>query len=287
MSCRATRWVLSSHAPLSPLPLAFPFPQESSDEESEEEKKTPAKATGAKRKAESSDEARAAPALTSPFPAPLLAQSTHAASAAICSRASVLQPLTCPAPAAFPRRKTHQEDSDDDDEEEKKPAAKTVKLENGAKTPAPTGAAADVQSVIVRNLPWSADEDALWAFFEPAGAIARVHIAMDRDTGKPRGFAFVDFETPAAAQKATTLTGKLIGDREVRVELSLPKDSKTPGTAPRSAGGAREGDDRTVFVKGFDRNVGEDAIRQNLTSFFEECGASCCVAVVLSALLLC
>lgn len=138
-------------------------------------------------------------------------------------------------------------------------------------------------SVIVRNMPWTATEDDLWALFEPCGTVARVHIAMDRDTGKPRGFAFVDFDSAAAASKATALTGKTMGDRELRIELSLPKDSKTPGTGgPRSAGpgGPRAGEERTVFVKGFDRYLDEESIRGNLTSFFEDCGAHVAITAV-------
>merc|ERR1712118_461210 len=48
-------------------------------------------------------------------------------------------------------------------------------------------------SIMVRNLKTSVDEDALWDFFGDATP-SKVKVVMDRDTGDPRGFAFVDFD---------------------------------------------------------------------------------------------
>ena len=87
----------------------------------------------------------------------------------------------------------------------------------------------------VGNLPYSVTETALRELFAPAGEIASVAIITDRDTGRPRGFAFVEMADAAAAQKAISLVnGKTLGDRQLTVNEAKPQ-------APRSGGGGYGG----------------------------------------------
>ena len=87
----------------------------------------------------------------------------------------------------------------------------------------------------VGNLPYSVTESALRELFAPAGEITSVAIITDRDTGRPRGFAFVEMADAAAAQKAITLVnGKTLGDRQLAVNEAKPQP-------PRGSGGGGGG----------------------------------------------
>src|SRR5262245_64071697 len=59
--------------------------------------------------------------------------------------------------------------------------------------------------LFVGNLPYDASEDEIRAHFASAGNLASVFIPVDRETGRKRGFAFVEFNDAAAAQEAIRL----------------------------------------------------------------------------------
>ena len=71
----------------------------------------------------------------------------------------------------------------------------------------------------VGNLPYDADEDAIRAAFsENGGTVERVHIPLDRDTQRPRGFAFLEMSTDEEAQQAiAAMDGASFGSRTLRV----------------------------------------------------------------------
>jgi cold-inducible RNA-binding protein len=59
-----------------------------------------------------------------------------------------------------------------------------------------------MKNVFVGNMNFQTTESELRALFEPFGQVTRVHIAMDRETGRARGFAFVEMPNDAEATKA-------------------------------------------------------------------------------------
>jgi RNA recognition motif-containing protein len=70
----------------------------------------------------------------------------------------------------------------------------------------------------VGNIPFAATEDELRELFAKHGAVTGVDVISDRETGRPRGFAFVEMEDPAAADAAiTALDGSDFGGRNLRV----------------------------------------------------------------------
>ena len=70
----------------------------------------------------------------------------------------------------------------------------------------------------VGNLPFSSTEEELREAFGTHGTVAGVDVIMDRDTGRPRGFAFVEMEDPAAAEAAIqALDGSDFGGRNLHV----------------------------------------------------------------------
>ncbi len=98
-----------------------------------------------------------------------------------------------------------------------------------------------MKNLFVGNMPFQTTESELRALFEPFGQVARVHIAMDRETGRSRGFAFVEMPNDTeAAQAITGLDGKDLGGRNLKVNEARPREAGGGGSrGPRSGGGDR------------------------------------------------
>ena len=95
-------------------------------------------------------------------------------------------------------------------------------------------------SIYVGNLAYTTTEDELQQAFSQYGAVASVNIIMDRETGRPRGFAFV--EMPNGAEAATAikeLNLAEIAGRSITVNEARPKTDR-----PRGGGGGGRGGPR-------------------------------------------
>jgi len=78
--------------------------------------------------------------------------------------------------------------------------------------------------IYVGNLPYSATNDTLKAFFAAAGDIVDAVVIMDRATNRSKGFGFVEFADEKAAQKAIELfDGKDFDGRNIVVNIARPK----------------------------------------------------------------
>src|SRR5260370_15317127 len=110
-----------------------------------------------------------------------------------------------------------------------------------------------MKNVFVGNMSFQTKEAELRALFEPFGQVTRVHIAMDRETGRARGFAFVEMPNDAEAAKAMSgLDGKEVGGRALKVNEARPKAaSGGGGGGPRGSGGSagRGGGDRATDTR--------------------------------------
>src|SRR6202049_266636 len=96
-----------------------------------------------------------------------------------------------------------------------------------------------MKKLFVGNIPHSTTEAELRTLFEPHGAIEQVSIVTDRDTGRSRGFAFVEMTDSAEAEKAiAALNGKELGGRALNINEARPKTERGPGGPP---GGRRPG----------------------------------------------
>jgi RNA recognition motif-containing protein len=81
-----------------------------------------------------------------------------------------------------------------------------------------------MKNIFVGNLDFSATESSVRALFEPFGAIERVNLVTDRDTGRSRGFAFVEMTDAAEADKAiAALNGTDQNGRALNVNEARPK----------------------------------------------------------------
>ena len=99
-----------------------------------------------------------------------------------------------------------------------------------------------MKNLFVGNLNFQTTEAELRALFEPYGQVSRVHIAMDRETGRARGFAFVEMPNDEEAGKAMAgLDGKEVGGRALKVNEARPR-SASGGGGPRGGGGGYDRD---------------------------------------------
>jgi len=92
-----------------------------------------------------------------------------------------------------------------------------------------------VKNIFVGNLDFSATDSSVRTMFEQYGTVDRVNLVTDRDTGRPRGFAFVEMSDTAAADRAIAgLNGKNLDGRALNVNEARPK---TPGGGGGNGGG--------------------------------------------------
>ena len=91
-----------------------------------------------------------------------------------------------------------------------------------------------MRNLFVGNLSFQTTEGELTSLFEPFGEITRVQVMTDRDTGRSRGFAFVEMANEEAAAKAITeLNGKEVDGRALNVNEARPKPERS---GPRGGG---------------------------------------------------
>jgi cold-inducible RNA-binding protein len=82
----------------------------------------------------------------------------------------------------------------------------------------------------VGNLPFKTNEDDLRAHFAQYGSVTDVYVAMDRMTGRPRGFAFVTMGTPEEAKVAAEkVNGADFDGRQLTVNEARPKEDRPAG----------------------------------------------------------
>lgn len=101
--------------------------------------------------------------------------------------------------------------------------------------------------VYVGNLPFSVDEQQLRALFEEGGReVLEINIVMDRDTGRPRGFAFVNMANQEDAQAViTALNGRDLGGRALTVNMA--REQQPRGSGPGRGGFGRGGGRRDRY----------------------------------------
>jgi RNA recognition motif-containing protein len=85
----------------------------------------------------------------------------------------------------------------------------------------------------VGNLPFTATEDSLRALFAEHGAVEKLSLVNDRETGRPRGFGFVEMSSADASRAMQALNGKDFGGRPLKVNEAQDK--------PRGGGGGGGG----------------------------------------------
>ena len=99
-----------------------------------------------------------------------------------------------------------------------------------------------MKNLFVGNMSLQTTENDLRQLFEPFGEVSRVSIITDRDTGRPRGFAFVEMARDEDAAKAiAAINGKDVVGRALTVNEARPKTERSGGGHRGGGGGGFQG----------------------------------------------
>ena len=91
-------------------------------------------------------------------------------------------------------------------------------------------------TVYVGNLSYLSTENDLRILFYQAGTVMSIALIKDRESGRPKGFAFVQMSSPAEAQKAISMfNGLTLGERQLRVNMAQPREER--GSDPNRGSG--------------------------------------------------
>src|SRR5262245_41274630 len=114
--------------------------------------------------------------------------------------------------------------------------------------------------LFVGNLPYSATEAALRDLFSGVGPLSYIYLPTDRDTGKPRGFAFVEFSERSHAEEAIRrFNNQMFMGRPLAVNEARERDSRPQSPAPRSPAPVRDLPEMPPGERPAARNFGPDA----------------------------
>jgi cold-inducible RNA-binding protein len=84
--------------------------------------------------------------------------------------------------------------------------------------------------IYVGNLPYSVTSDQLAQLFSPFGEVADVNVITDRQTGRPKGFAFVEMDDAGAQKAISQLNGTALGERTITVNEAQPRPERREGS---------------------------------------------------------
>ena len=101
-----------------------------------------------------------------------------------------------------------------------------------------------MKNLYVGNLPHSTTETELRNIFETHGAVEKITLVTDRETGRSRGFGFVEMTNASEADKAiAALNGSDLGRRTLTINEAKPKAERPRGGGHRFGGGGGSGRD--------------------------------------------
>lgn len=84
------------------------------------------------------------------------------------------------------------------------------------------------KNIYVGNLPWSSTEDDVRDAFSQFGEVYSVKLIEDRETGRPRGFGFVEMEDQGALEAIDSLNDSDFGGRSIKVNEARPRTERRP-----------------------------------------------------------
>ncbi|KAK7716955.1 poly(A) binding protein Pab2 [Diaporthe eres] len=111
-------------------------------------------------------------------------------------------------------------------------------LDNQAENAQESKTDVDSRSIFVGNVDYSASPEEIQAHFQSCGSINRVTILLDKFTGQPKGYAYVEFTEPSLVAQALVLNESVFKGRNIKV---VPKRTNVPGMSRGRGGGGRGG----------------------------------------------
>lgn len=138
-----------------------------------------------------------------------------------------------------------------------------------AKTTGESGGADGEESktLFVGQLSWNVDNDWLSSEFADAGDVISARVQMDRQSGRSRGFGYVEFATAAAAHSALEkFQGKEIDGRAIKLDLSTPRQAN-PTARAKQFGDVPSAPSSTLFVGNISWNTTEDQLWEHFGQY--------------------
>ena len=86
-----------------------------------------------------------------------------------------------------------------------------------------------MKKIYVGNLPWSTDDASLRELFETIGGVQSAAVIKDRETGRSRGFGFIEMDDADADKAISELNGKELDGRELRVNEARERPNRGGG----------------------------------------------------------
>lgn len=106
------------------------------------------------------------------------------------------------------------------------------------------------KKLYVGNLSYNTTADDLRTLFSQAGVVETVDLIKDRESGRSKGFAFIEMSTQSEAEKAISMfNGQTFDNRALKVNIARPREEK-----PRRSGGYGSYDNRRSGYNNRDRN---------------------------------
>jgi RNA recognition motif-containing protein len=93
--------------------------------------------------------------------------------------------------------------------------------------------------IYVGNLSFQTTEAEITSVFEQAGTVESVSVITDRDTGRSKGFAFVEMSNEDADKAIAQFNGHEVNDRALTVNEARPREERSGGGGNRGGGGGR------------------------------------------------
>eukprot|EP01083_Nonionella_stella_P106761 308387_1 len=129
-------------------------------------------------------------------------------------------------------------------------------------------APADTVNLYVGNLDYNTTEDDIREAFSPFGNIIKIFMPTDRETGRPRGFGFVEYDNRKDAEAAIAkMDSATLGSRNLRVNESKPRVERPAGGGFNGAGGggfnASGSADVKLYVGNLSYNTTEESLRES------------------------
>ncbi|MCH8035033.1 MAG: RNA-binding protein [Bacteroidetes bacterium] len=98
-----------------------------------------------------------------------------------------------------------------------------------------------MKKIFVGNLPWDVDDQKLEDMFTQYGDVQSSKVITDRETGRSRGFGFIEMDEDAANDAISSLNGKDVGGRDLRVNEANERPERSGGYRGGGKGGGYGG----------------------------------------------
>jgi RNA recognition motif-containing protein len=86
-----------------------------------------------------------------------------------------------------------------------------------------------MKKIYVGNLPWSTDESSLRDLFSTVGEVHSAAVVSDRETGRSRGFGFIEMDDSDADKAISELNGREVDGRQLRINEARPREDRSGG----------------------------------------------------------